>query len=261
MNVGLKPISNDEQLNDFVQVVCENDYHLDMYTEHQGYDVLEMDIVDFQTDGEENVDITKLSTDDPWLDKLVGKGKFVGEIEDLVLGLSGRKKIPSSAFKNDEYEVREAVGTMDHLTPNQVAFPGKRGQRESSEPSKVSQATKERWRKTKLEETKKLKNAIDCPFRLWASWMSTEKSFQIKTLYPDHKCCGNYNLEALVTYRWIAEHYAREIIVNPWVSYKYMQNSIRKKFLINVTLGQCKREKQTALFDHEGGLIDHYSRL
>nr|GEY45523.1 uncharacterized protein [Tanacetum cinerariifolium] len=39
---GLRPICNDEQLNDFVQALFENDCHLDMYTEHQGYDVLEM---------------------------------------------------------------------------------------------------------------------------------------------------------------------------------------------------------------------------
>ncbi|GJX05466.1 hypothetical protein Tco_0191382 [Tanacetum coccineum] len=44
---------------------------------------------------------------------------------------------------------------------------GKLGE-ESSEPSNVSQATKERWRKKKLEKKKNLKNAVDCPFRLWA---------------------------------------------------------------------------------------------
>ncbi|GKE19794.1 hypothetical protein Tco_1431306 [Tanacetum coccineum] len=71
----------------------------------------------------------------------------------------------------------------------------------------------------------------------------------------------NYNLGALVTYKWIAHHYAREIIDNPWLSYKYMQNSIREKYLIDVSLGQCKRAKQCALFDHEGGLVDHYSRV
>ncbi|GJV57565.1 calcium/proton exchanger [Tanacetum coccineum] len=128
---------------------------------------------------------------------------------------------------------------------------GKLGE-DRSEPSKVSQATKERWRKKKLEEKENLKNAVDCPFRLWASWMSTEKSFQIKTLYHDHKCCINYNLGSLVTYRWITEHYAREIIDNPWGSYNYMQNSKRSKFMINVSLGRCKRAKRASLFDHEG---------
>nr|GEV40039.1 zinc finger, PMZ-type [Tanacetum cinerariifolium] len=72
---------------------------------------------------------------------------------------------------------------------------------------------------------------------------------------------GKGKLGSLVTYRWIAEHYDREIIDNPWVSYNYMQNSIRSKFMINVSLGQCKRAKQAALFDHEGGLIDHYSKI
>nr|GEY52276.1 hypothetical protein [Tanacetum cinerariifolium] len=118
MNIGLRPICNDEQLNDFVQALFENDCYLDMYTEHQGYDVLEMinddrhcedksdsdfedvtkgdnlddvkDIVDFQTKGEDNVNIPRLSIDDPWLNKLVGKGRFVGEMEDPIPGLKGR---------------------------------------------------------------------------------------------------------------------------------------------------------------------------
>ncbi|GJZ97310.1 zinc finger, PMZ-type containing protein [Tanacetum coccineum] len=144
----------------------------------------------------------------------------------------------------DKGSARSAGGSSDKGK-------GKLGE-DRSEPSKVSQATKERWRKKKLEEKESLKNAVDCPFRLWASWMSTKKSFQIKTLYPDHKCCINYNLGSLVTYRWITEHYAREIIDNPWGSYNYMQNSKRSKFMINVSLGRCKRAKRASLFDHEG---------
>ena len=31
--------------------------------------------------------------------------------------------------------------------------------------------------------------------------------------------------------------------------------------MTNVSLGQCQRAKQDALYDHEGGLIDHYSKL
>ncbi|GJY38850.1 hypothetical protein Tco_0425214, partial [Tanacetum coccineum] len=37
--------------------------------------------------------------------------------------------------------------------------------------------------------------------------------------------------------------------------------AIREKFLINVILSQCKRAKQRAVFDFEGGLIEHYGRL
>ncbi|GKE21408.1 hypothetical protein Tco_1432920 [Tanacetum coccineum] len=37
------------------------------------------------------------------------------------------------------------------------------------------------------------------------------------------------------------------------------ENDIREKYLIDVSLGQCQRAKQCALFDHEGGLVEHYN--
>nr|GEW68735.1 hypothetical protein [Tanacetum cinerariifolium] len=44
--------------------------------------------------------------------------------EDLIVRAVTRREKRSlpPAFKKDEYEVREAAGTMDHLTPNRVAF-------------------------------------------------------------------------------------------------------------------------------------------
>ncbi|GKA08471.1 hypothetical protein Tco_0687802 [Tanacetum coccineum] len=48
---------------------------------------------------------------------------------------------------------------------------------------------------------------------------------------------------------------------DPTITYRCIQEQIKKKYLINVSVGQCKRAKQRALFDHEGGLIEHYSRL
>ena len=100
-----------------------------------------------------------------------------------------------------------------------------------------------------------------CPFRLWASWMSSERSFQIKTLYPDHKCTRNYNIGSLVTYKWIAKQYANEIVMNPSMTYKFMREDIREKFMIDVSQSQCKRAKQCALYEHKGGLIEHYGKL
>ncbi|GJW79229.1 hypothetical protein Tco_0140911 [Tanacetum coccineum] len=66
---------------------------------------------------------------------------------------------------------------------------------------------------------------------------------------------------SLVTYKWIAHHYAKQLIAYPFIPYLKMKNGIREKFLINVSLGQCKRAKQRALFDYEGGLREHYERL
>ncbi|GJT48310.1 hypothetical protein Tco_0974467 [Tanacetum coccineum] len=126
---------------------------------------------------------------------------------------------------------------------------------------RISEIMKKKWNDKKEYEKKRLQKSVPCPFRLWACWMSTEMSFQIKSSYPDHKCCRNYTLGSLVTYRLIAHHYAREIIDNPSLTYRYIQNSIKGKFLLYVSLGQCKRAKICALYNHDGGLIEHYSKL
>nr|GEU54791.1 zinc finger, PMZ-type [Tanacetum cinerariifolium] len=46
--------------------------------------------VDFEVEGKENVAIPKNTTDDPWLNKLVGKGNFIGHIDDPTANLGGR---------------------------------------------------------------------------------------------------------------------------------------------------------------------------
>ncbi|GKA11589.1 hypothetical protein Tco_0691135, partial [Tanacetum coccineum] len=117
-----------------------------------------------------------------------------------------------------------------------------------------------KWTKSKIASSRKSGQPV-CGFRLWASWMSTENSFQIKSLKAEHKCARNYNLGSLVTYKWIAHHFAKEIIAYPFIPLLTMKAAIREKFLINVSLGQCKRAKQRALYDFEGGLIEHYARL
>ncbi|GKA54389.1 hypothetical protein Tco_0753338 [Tanacetum coccineum] len=67
-----------------------------------------------------------------------------------------------------------------------------------------------KWTKKQILNSKK----VNCPFRLYASWMSREHSFQIKSLRSEHKCCRNYNLGSLVTYKWIVVQYFKEIIEN-----------------------------------------------
>ncbi|GJZ50769.1 calcium/proton exchanger [Tanacetum coccineum] len=55
--------------------------------------------------------------------------------------------------------------------------------------------------------------------------------------------------------------YGKETIGDPFIPYRKMKDDIRVKYMIDVSLGQCKRAKHRALYDHEGGLIEHYSRL
>nr|GEV84966.1 hypothetical protein CTI12_AA098400 [Tanacetum cinerariifolium] len=56
-------------------------------------------------------------------------------------------------------------------------------------------------------------------------------------------------------------HSGKEIIGDPFIPYRKMKDVIRVKYVIDVSLGQYKRAKQRALYDHEGDLIEHYSRL
>nr|GEW99407.1 calcium/proton exchanger [Tanacetum cinerariifolium] len=56
-------------------------------------------------------------------------------------------------------------------------------------------------------------------------------------------------------------NYVREIVNNPKISYKDLQAAIKEKFLISVSLGQVRMEKQRALYDNEGWLIKHCGKL
>ncbi|GJV36796.1 hypothetical protein Tco_1409273 [Tanacetum coccineum] len=72
-----------------------------------------------------------------------------------------------------------------------------------------------------------------CSFRLWAGWMQSEASFQIKTLVLTHTCSKNFSLGSLVTYKWIAMQFAVEVLKNPKISYRHTVADVREKFFIN----------------------------
>jgi len=101
----------------------------------------------------------------------------------------------------------------------------------------------------------------ECTFRLWASWMSEEQSFQIKSLKEEHNCARNFKLGALVTYAWIGSHYTKEIIHRQKMSVRKLRLEVMKKFGIQVSRGQCRRAKAYALQLIEGSLVEHYARL
>ncbi|GJY91146.1 hypothetical protein Tco_0506342 [Tanacetum coccineum] len=77
-----------------------------------------------------------------------------------------------------------------------------------------------------------------------------EGNVNIARINTDHPWL-NYTMGALVTYKWIAQHYVRDIIQNLNMSID-LKMTLKEFFLIDVSLGQCKRAKQCALFDHEG---------
>nr|GEZ91089.1 hypothetical protein [Tanacetum cinerariifolium] len=66
----------------------------------------------------------------------------------------------------------------------------------------------------------------------------------------------NFNLESLVTYKWIAKQFVVEVLKNPKISYRQMVVDVREKFLINVSVHQCRRAKQREVYVLEGVQLD-----
>nr|KAJ0193793.1 hypothetical protein LSAT_V11C800402570 [Lactuca sativa] len=100
-----------------------------------------------------------------------------------------------------------------------------------------------------------------CTFRLWASWMSDEESFQIKSLKADHNCARNFKFGSLVTYAWIGSHYTKETVESQKISVRKLRLKVMAKFGIQVSMGQCRRAKKYALKLVEGNLVEHYGKL
>lgn len=101
----------------------------------------------------------------------------------------------------------------------------------------------------------------DCSFRLWASWMGDEHSFQIKSLKSDHTCARNYKLGSIVTYKWIGSHYTKEMLHRQKLTIRQLRLEVIKKFGIDVSLSQCRRARQHAMSLIEGTLTEHYAKL
>ncbi|GJU12892.1 hypothetical protein Tco_1135288 [Tanacetum coccineum] len=113
LNVGFKELKTDKDVEDFLRVGYENKWFVNLYVEHFNYDVLdflnnvgnvnetpyescdeyyssdeveELDYVDFHTEGEENVVIKNLTTQDPFLNKLCSNhGPFRVFIDEPIL--------------------------------------------------------------------------------------------------------------------------------------------------------------------------------
>ncbi|PWA95914.1 hypothetical protein CTI12_AA045570 [Artemisia annua] len=336
---GIRELKTDDDVNDFTNVAFKNGFKIDLYTEIVDYDVMEFvrndnlhtdnvkegdyvsdelddeDVevanVDFHTQGEENVVFERLTVNDPFLNKLVGKGNFIGTKDDPIPPLGGKYFVeeadPDDDMIDERYKVKKGVkypsynpetpweenkpilgmkfenpqqlkhlladygvkhgyqlwyyrsdsnsllvycgrdlelgrcaGRRDRVRKSKKKAKDKEGngQEENDKATDKMPVTRKSPRKVVVNVKPKVKwtrmkvgahKGKHCPFRLWASWMSSERSFQIKTLYSDHRCARNFNMGSLVTFRWIARHYAKEIIMNPSMTYQAMRETKMKQ--------------------------------
>nr|GFB50715.1 chloramphenicol acetyltransferase-like domain-containing protein [Tanacetum cinerariifolium] len=243
---GIRELKTKDDTEEFMVLGYKNGSRIDLHTEIHGYDVLEMvadgnlpkddaqvseddgdlsedsdpEYVNFHTEGEQNVVLEKLTIDDYFLTKLVGKGDFIGKKDDHIPPLRGAYILEEDDTDNDEIDAKSDYKSL-------LVYCG----RDASLGRCVGRMKKIKKTKADLEGQK------------------------------DHKCTRKYNMGSLVTFRWIARHYANEIVMNLALTYKFIREDIREKYMIDVSEGRCKRAKQCALHEHEGGLIKHYGKL
>lgn len=99
-----------------------------------------------------------------------------------------------------------------------------------------------------------------CPWKLFASWMNKERSFQVKTLCDNHMCCRAASVR-MATSSWLAKIYGNKIREMPSWRSKDFVREVDQTYNIKVTRLQCYRAKKKALSEVESGLIEHYSYL
>jgi len=91
--------------------------------------------------------------------------------------------------------------------------------------------------------------------------MTEEKSFQIKSLIPDHNCARNFKLGSIVNYRWIGTHFTADVVQNPKMTVRLLKEEVKRRFGIEVSMGQCRRAKQHAFSIIQGSIVEHYAKL
>nr|KAJ0208438.1 hypothetical protein LSAT_V11C500283920 [Lactuca sativa] len=109
-------------------------------------------------------------------------------------------------------------------------------------------------------KVKKNKKNKGCPFRLWATWMTNERSFQIKSLVDNHNCSRVFKFGSIVSYKWIWNHFMIEILQKPKMSVRKLKAKVSKRFNLIASVGQCRNARRYAFKEIKCTLKEHYAK-
>nr|KAJ0211487.1 hypothetical protein LSAT_V11C400221130 [Lactuca sativa] len=181
---------------------------------------------------------------DPFLDKLSGHITNNGKLKDVVFPIHN---------ENQEWEQMVPVLGMKFSNPLELKL------------CITNYAVKngyDLWYEKSDHERLLVKfcKGKGCHFRLWATWMSSEKSFQIKSLNDMHNCARVFKFGSIVTYKWIAKHFMNHILQKPKMSIRKLKAKVSKKFNLIASVGQCRNARKYAFQGIEGTLKEHYAK-
>ncbi|GKA37644.1 hypothetical protein Tco_0724209 [Tanacetum coccineum] len=218
---GLCNLKNDADVQEFLKVGYESKWVVDLYTKHFVYDAM-----DYKNSN--GIDYESSDSSDAYC----SSDEEYDHLEQLKLALANYGVASGYQLWYEKNDWRQLLVFCGRDVTTGTSRDGEGSSRQCETPlasGKVKEKTvSPKWTKSKISADKQAKGKPIC---------------------------------SLVTYKWIAHQFAKEIITDPFITLLKMKVAIREKFLINVSLGQCKRAKQKALFDFEGGLIEHYGRL
>ncbi|GKC99437.1 hypothetical protein Tco_1169712 [Tanacetum coccineum] len=263
---ALKLLKNNKGLCEFVKASYENNLNIDLFTEQNGYDIMKMideelhfkkhvrhvgsnsdvktnqpldDVAyvveQFEHENEGNVNIHRMTTDDLWLNKLVGNGTFIGHTDIQNPNLQGRFLLEVEDPGDEQVKSKlKAKHDMSHLSFNldtpwnqcklvlgmrnpqkvdddecETSKQGsKKGDGRKAVNETLSKVVKERWDKKK-EYEKRVSKQGNCPFR---DDLNLGDGGGISITSNGHKGL----LQAIADWLPNAEHiqYARHIYVN-----------------------------------------------
>ncbi|KAH7866476.1 hypothetical protein Vadar_020923 [Vaccinium darrowii] len=99
-----------------------------------------------------------------------------------------------------------------------------------------------------------------CGFRLHASPMHGEKSFQIKTIIAQHACIRKY-INKWATHKWLANKYKDTLAGEPDKKVKTLKNDVKREWMLDVSRKKAWRTKRTALQLIHGNHKEQYLLL
>nr|XP_043625705.1 uncharacterized protein LOC122597137 [Erigeron canadensis] len=100
-----------------------------------------------------------------------------------------------------------------------------------------------------------------CPFRLWASWIQDESTFEIKSLRTKHTCSKKQHLSGIVTAWWIARQFGDKIRMSKKITLSKLRHMVMRLYNVRVTLSQCSKARAKAIYDMTTILNNHYARI
>ncbi|GJW14054.1 hypothetical protein Tco_0018187 [Tanacetum coccineum] len=272
LKLGIKIIKTDSDVDEFVNFGYRNKWQVNLYVKHSGYDDFDirdreeimaddsnessdayyssdeedLSYVDFHTEVDDNVIIKNVTTNDPFLNKLCpDSAQFLNVVDEPV-------------FANDETVVEDS----ENIDPKFNVMSGV---------TYIRHDPNQNWKKMepvlgmRFDNPEQLKMClanyeVANRYQLWFY----KNDWRKLLVYCGRdveagRCAGSLKVDEGTSKS--PKTPVKAITSDPFIPTLKMKTGIREKFLINVSLGQCKRTKQRALFDYEGGLKEYYGRL